>query len=247
MSTGKAPEARAAIVTGAARRVGRAIAEDLASNGWSVGIHYLTGAREADDLAALINEGGGRAAAVQGDLEDTAAVGAIIDRAAKSLGPLTLLVNNASVYDQDDLRTLDKDGWQRQMAINLAAPIFLTKAFVAQVPASTPANIVNLLDPRVFRPGADHLTYQVSKAGLMAATKTLARALAPDIRVNGIAPGPVVPSTHTTPDRYARRVADLPLQRPPGLAEFGQTVRYLVDTPSITGHVISLDGGQGLT
>lgn len=237
---------RTALVTGGARRVGRAIVEDLAAHGWAVAIHYGTAAAEAEVLAEAIRAGGGRAVAVGGDLAEVAAVGDIVAAACAALGPLSLLVNNASTYEKDAPGSLDYGLWQRQLAVNLAAPVFLAEAFVAQVPEGEEANIVNLLDPRVFRPEPDHFSYQVSKSALHAATLALARALAPRVRVNAIAPGPVVPSIHTTPERYARRIEQLPLRRAPRLADFGRTVRYLVASGSVTGEVIALDSGQHL-
>jgi NAD(P)-dependent dehydrogenase (short-subunit alcohol dehydrogenase family) len=235
---------KVALVTGGARRVGRAIVEDLAAHGWAVAIHYGRSAGAAASLAAAIRDGGGTAATVAGDLADTVSLPAIVSQAAGALGPLTLLVNNAAIYEKDMPGALDPGLWQRQLAVNLAAPVFLTEAFSAQLPAGEEGNVVNLIDPRVYRPTPDHFSYQVSKSGLLAATIAQARALAPRIRVNAIAPGPVLPSAHTTEERYAGRVAALPLARAPNLADFGRTVRYFVESSSVTGEVIALDGGE---
>jgi len=237
-------ERGAALVTGGARRVGRAIVEDLAAHGWAVAIHHHRSADEAAALADAIRGAGGAAVAVAGDLADAGAPPRIVAAAAGALGPLTLLVNNAAIYERDGPGALDLALWQRQIAINLTAPVFLAEAFAAQVPEGIEGNVVNLLDPRVFRPRPDHFSYQVAKSGLHAATIAAARALAPRIRVNAIAPGPVLPSAGTTEDRYARRVAGLPLGRAPGLADFGRTVRYFVESGSVTGEVIALDGGE---
>ncbi len=239
-----AGERKAALVTGGAHRVGRAIVEDLAAHGWAVAIHYGRSADDAAALAAAIRERGGSAVAVGGDLADADALPRIVSEAADALGPLTLLVNNAAIYEKDEPGALDPGLWQRQLAINLTAPVFLAEAFAAQVPAGVDGNVVNLLDPRVFRPRPDHFSYQVAKSGLHAATLAAAKALAPRIRVNAIAPGPVLPSASTTGDRYARRVAELPMGRAPDLADFGRTVRYLVETRSVTGEVIALDSGE---
>jgi NAD(P)-dependent dehydrogenase (short-subunit alcohol dehydrogenase family) len=133
------------------------------------------------------------------------------------------------------------------LTVNLGAPVFLAKAFAAQVPDGVEGNIINLLDPRVFRPSSDYFSYQISKSALLAATEAMARAFAPRIRVNGIAPGPVLPSVHTTPDRFARRIAELPLKTAPDLADFGRTVRFLVENRSLTGQVIALDCGQRIS
>ncbi len=237
---------KTALVTGGARRVGRAIVEDLAAHGWAVAIHYGTSGSEAETLASDIRLRGGVSAAVVGDLADVVGVSDIVVGASDALGPLSLLVNNAAIYEKDVPGALDYGLWQRQLAINLSAPVFLAEAFAAQVPEAEEGNVVNLLDPRVFRPEPDHFSYQVSKSALLAATLALARAYAPRIRVNAIAPGPVVPSAQTTLERYASRINLLPLRRAPNLADFGRTVRYFVDNTSVTGEVIALDSGQHL-
>ena len=236
----------AALVTGGARRIGRAIVEDLARNGWAVAIHYHSSAADAESLSAEIAAAGGRAVTVGCDLADLADARQLVGEAAKAIGLLTLLVNNASIFEKDTVGSLDAALWQRQMTINLATPVFLAEAFAAQVPPDAEGNIVNLIDQRVFRPTPDHFSYQLSKSALLTATETLALALAPRIRVNGIAPGPVLPSTHSSPERFAAYVAALPLQRQPDLADFGRTVRYFVENRSITGQTIALDGGQRL-
>lgn len=235
---------RTALVTGGALRVGRAIVEDLAAHGWAVAIHYGRSGDAAEDLAGAIRGAGGGAVAIAGDLADTEALPAIVERAAAALGPLTLLVNNAATYEKDGPGALDPGRWRRQLAVNLTAPVFLAEAFAARLPETTEGNVVNLLDPRVFRPRADHLSYQVAKSGLHAATVALAAAWAPRIRVNGIAPGPVLPSAATTPERYAERIRRLPLRRAPDLRDFGRTVRYFVESASITGEIVALDAGE---
>lgn len=237
---------RVALITGAALRIGRAIAEDLAENGWALAIHHRSSGAEAEAFAAEIRDAGGASVVVGGDLADPSTPSRIVAEAAEALGPLTLLVNNASVFEKDGIGTLDPDLWQRQMTVNLQAPVFLGEAFAKQLPEGAEGNIVNLLDQRIFRPSPDFFSYQLTKSALAVATEIMAKALAPRIRVNGIAPGPILPSVHSTAERHREMVAKLPLQRAPELAEFGRTVRYLVETPSITGQVIALDGGQRL-
>lgn len=235
-----------ALVTGGARRIGRAIVEDLARYGWAVAIHYRHSHDDAAELLAKIEADGGKAACVRGDLADLDAVAGIVDDAAKALGPLTLLVNNASIFETDAIGSLDRALWQRQLAVNLGAPVFLAEAFARQVPTDAEGNVVNLIDQRVFRPTPEHFSYQISKSALLTATEVMAKALAPRVRVNGVAPGPVLPSSHSTPERFQQHVAELPLKRQPDLADFGRTVRYFVENRSITGQVIALDGGQHL-
>jgi NAD(P)-dependent dehydrogenase (short-subunit alcohol dehydrogenase family) len=235
-----------ALITGGARRIGRAIAEDLAAHGWAVAIHYHNSHDEASGLLEKIAVAGGKAACVQADLADLGAIEGIVSDAAKALGPVTLLVNNASIFEKDTVGALDRDLWQRQMTVNLAAPVFLAEAFARQVPAGVGGNVVNMLDQRIWRPTPTYFSYQLTKSALHTATETLALALGPNVRVNGIAPGPALPSAHQTPERYAKQLDSLPLKRGPNLAEFGRTVRYIVENRSITGQVIALDGGQHL-
>lgn len=239
--------APAALVTGGSKRIGRAIVEDLAAHGWAVAVHYSRSGDEARELASRIVASGGRATTVSGDLADVARVAGIVQAASKAIGPLTLLVNNASIFEKDTLGALDLALWQRQFAINLQAPILLAEAFAAQLPPSAEGTVVNLLDQRVFSPTPERFTYQLSKSGLLTATELLAKALAPRIRVNGIAPGPVLPSAGSTPEQFAAHVAALPLKRAPDLADFGRTVRFFVENRSITGEVVALDGGQRFT
>jgi NAD(P)-dependent dehydrogenase (short-subunit alcohol dehydrogenase family) len=234
-----------ALVTGGARRIGRAIADDLANHGWSVAIHFSRSHEDAHQAAADIVTRGGRSACVQGDLADPSSPQQIVAAAAAALGPLTLLVNNAAIFERDTAGQLDSGLWQRQMAINLMAPVFLADAFARQLPADADGNVVNMLDQRIWRPTPSHFSYQISKSALYAATETLAQALAPRIRVNAIAPGPALPNVHASDDRaFQRRVALLPLGRGPDIADFGRTVRYFVENRSITGQVIALDGGE---
>ena len=235
-----------ALVTGGARRIGRAIVEDLAGHGFAVAIHCHDSRTEADAAAAEIARAGGKAATVVGDLGEPGSVAKIVGDAVAALGPLTLLVNNASIFEKDTVGQLDRELWQRQMTVNLAAPVFLAEAFAAQLPAGAEGNIVNLLDQRIWQPTPLYFSYQLTKSALHIATLTLAQALAPRIRVNAIAPGPVLPSRHQSEAGFRRMTEALPLRRAPALADFGRTIRYLVETRSITGQVIALDGGQHL-
>jgi NAD(P)-dependent dehydrogenase (short-subunit alcohol dehydrogenase family) len=235
-----------ALITGAARRIGHAIAEDLAAHGWSVAIHYRESHGDAAALEKKIVAAGGKAVCVRGDLADLAVVPRIVSEASAALGSITLLVNNASIFEKDTVGALDQALWQRQMNVNLTAPVMLAEAFARQLPEGVEGNIVNLLDQRIWRPTPAYFSYQLSKSALATATEILAQALAPRIRVNGIAPGPVLPSAQGGPERFAKQVDALPLRRAPDLADFGRTVRYLVENRSVTGQIIALDGGQHL-
>ncbi len=234
-----------AIVTGGARRLGRAIARDLASHGWAVAIHCNSSRNAADMLAAEIAGAGGRAAVVVADLANLSDLPRVVYESETTLGKPSLLVNNASIFEEDAFGSLDPAAFERQMTINFAAPIFLAQAFAASV-GDGEGNIVNMVDQRAWRTAPTYFTYQMSKSGLWAATRVMAQALAPRIRVNAIAPGPVLPSARQDAGDFGAQLRHLPLGRGPDPAEFGRTVRYLVENRSITGQMIGLDGGQHL-
>ena len=235
-----------ALITGGARRIGRAITEDLARNGWAVAIHCHNSVDDAEALATECRTHGARAAVIEADLVETEAIGAIVSRAEAALGSVTLLVNNASIFELDGIGTLDPELWNRQMAINLAAPVFLADAFAAALPSGAEGNVVNVIDQRAWKPTPHYMSYQLAKSALLVATRTLAQALAPRIRVNAIGPGPTLPSPRQSEADFRRQAAAIPLQRATDLADFGRTIRYLVATPSVTGQMIALDGGQHL-
>jgi NAD(P)-dependent dehydrogenase (short-subunit alcohol dehydrogenase family) len=235
-----------AVVTGGARRIGRAIVEDLAAHGWSVAIHFHQSRAEAERLAKALYLKGARTAVVYGDLADTRSLDRIVGEAEAALGAPTLLVNNASIFERDTVGSLDIGLYERQMAINLAAPVFLAEAVAKRLSAEAEGNVINIIDERIWRPTPRYFSYQISKSGLAAATIALAQSLAPRIRVNGIAPGPSLPNINQDAVQFRRMTERLPLGRGPDLAEFGRTVRYLVENRSITGQVIGLDGGEHL-
>lgn len=237
---------RAALVTGGARRIGRAIAEGLAADGWAVAIHYGTSAGDAEALAGEIEAGGGRAAAVQADLADAPALPRLVDEAAAALGPLSLLVNNASRFENDSAADITAESFDAHMAVNLRAPLLLARAFAAQVPEGVPAGIINIIDQRVWRLTPRFLSYTASKAGLWTVTRTLAQALAPRIRVNGIGPGPVMPNDRQAQADFDAQARAVPLGRGPDMAELQRAIRFIVETPSLTGQMLALDGGQHL-
>jgi NAD(P)-dependent dehydrogenase (short-subunit alcohol dehydrogenase family) len=235
-----------ALITGAARRIGRAIALDLAAHGWRVGIHYRRSRDEAEALAAEISRNGGEAAALHANLADIDDVQSLIPRCAKALGTPTCLVNNASEFFLDTIGSVTAAGWDTHLDINLKAPVFLAQALYASLPAGTEGNVINIIDQRVWRPTPDFFSYTISKAGLWTATQTLAQAMAPRVRVNAIGPGPVLQSVHQTSADFAAETLSTPLQRGPSLPEIAAAVRFILATPSMTGQMIALDGGQHL-
>ncbi len=242
----KAPSPRVALVTGGARRIGAAICQDLADHGWSVAIHYNRSQEEAEDLAERIRRSGGGARSVGCDLGDPSQLPGLIPQVAEALGPPTLLVNNAATFARDEIGELDRSAWEAQLAVNLAAPVFLTEALAGQLADGVQGNVVNILDQRVLKPLPVYVSYQLSKSALHTATRTLAQALAPRVRVHGIAPGPTLAHTHQTTERFDQITRSVPLQRGAELAEFGRAVRFFVDNASITGQTVALDGGQHL-
>lgn len=237
---------RAALVTGGGRRIGRAIALDLARLGFAVAIHCRHSTAEADEVAAEILAMGGTAAVLPADLEREDQVQALVGRAEAALGPLGLLVNNASVFEKDDALGADRASWDLHMEVNLRAPFVLTQDFARRLPEGAEGLVVNLLDQRVWNLTPHFTSYTLSKAALWAATQTLALALAPRIRVVGIGPGPALPSARQTDAQFAAQVAGLPLERGTSPDEVCRTLRFLLATPSITGQMIALDGGQHL-
>jgi NAD(P)-dependent dehydrogenase (short-subunit alcohol dehydrogenase family) len=238
------PSPRAALVTGAARRIGRAIALALGRAGYRIAINTLRSAEEAEALRREIMATGARAEVVRADLADHAAVAALVPAAVEAVGPLTLLVNNAAEFESDEIGALDRARWDRQFAVNLRAPVFLAEAFAAQAPAG--ASVVNILDQRVLKPTPQFVSYTLTKSALHTATRTLAQALAPRVRVNAIAPGPTVPSPRQRPEDFARQAAAVPLGRGPSAEEIAAAVLFLAQADSITGQTLAVDGGQHL-
>ena len=239
-------EPGAALVTGAARRIGRAIAEALARRGHAVAIHYRASAEDAARAVAGIENAGGRAVAIAADLTDESDTGALIARAQAALGPVTVLVNNASVFEHDSLATASRESWDRHMETNLRAPFVLTQAMAAALPAGRCGNIVNILDERVWNLTPHFVSYTLTKAGLWALTRTMALALAPRIRVNGIGPGPTLPSPRQSRAQFDRQAGMMPLGRGTAPAEVAEAVEFILRAPAMTGQMIALDGGQHL-
>ena len=235
---------KTALITGAARRIGRAIAENLAADGWKVAVHYAGSDTDAESLVAEL--GPARAVAIAADFADPDAPAYVMGKAAAAFGPIGCLINNASVFERDDLATATVESWDRHMAINLRAPFFLAQAFAAQVPATAHGAIVNIVDERVWHLTPHFASYTISKAGLWAFTQTAAMALAPRIRVNAVGPGPTLPSPRQTQAQFDAVASQIPLQRPTAPSEIAAAVRFILAAPAMTGQMIALDGGQHL-
>ncbi|MFQ5764423.1 MAG: SDR family oxidoreductase [Rhodospirillales bacterium] len=237
---------KSVLVTGAGRRIGRAIALDLAAAGWAVAIHYNRSRDDAEAVAGEITGGDGTAVALGADLAQEEEAERLIAKAAAGIGALTCLVNNASVFEEDTPATATRESWGRHMQVNVHAPFVLTQAFARQLPTDVEGNVVNLIDQVVWNVTPYFTSYTVSKMALWGLTQTLALALAPGIRVNAIGPGPTLPSIHQTEEAFERQWSSLPLRRRTMPEEICRAVRFLLDAPSITGQMIVLDGGQHL-
>lgn len=236
-----------ALITGGAVRVGRAIVEDLASNGYAVAIHCRSSREEAEDLRAAITGRGGHAAVVQADLADRAEANDLVRRASDALGsPIDLLVNNASVFKDDTVSTFDADLLRLNMAIHVEAPTILTKQMAAALPNGANGLVVNIIDQRVWKLTPNFYSYTLSKSALWTATRTMAQALAPSIRVNAIGPGPTLKADGQSQEAFDAQVSAVALRRSPDLASFGATIRWMHQTDSMTGQMVALDGGQHL-
>ncbi len=234
-----------ALITGAARRIGAAIAADLAAHGFSVAVHHLASNEEAEELCEAIAADGGTAQAFAADLRNPAQVDALFASVAAALGPVQLLVNSASIFLDDSARTPDWDAWDAHFDLHVKAPARLGALFAGQADVES-GLIVNIVDQRVLRPNPRFYSYALSKSALWAATQTMAQAFAPRVRVNAIGPGPTLANERQSEADFDRQVDGLLLKRGPALEEFGATVRYLWATPSIAGQMIALDGGQHL-
>lgn len=257
-----------ALVTGGARRMGAAVSADLAAHGFAVAVHYDSSANDADDLCREIIKKGGMAAAFHADLCNDSPAD-LLKKVTHKLGAPALLVNNASLFHDDSIGNLNKKFWDKHFKLHVEAPVFLAEAMLKAMADSVSAKkdakkreitadisktaigqkqglIVNIIDQRVWHLNPHFFSYTLSKAALWTATQTLAQALAPHIRVNAIGPGPSFKNNKQTEEDFFKQCEILPLQSGPKSEEFGKTIRYLWETPSITGQMLALDGGQHL-
>ncbi|WP_236841883.1 SDR family oxidoreductase [Bosea sp. PAMC 26642] len=236
-----------ALVTGGARRIGRAIVEVLARSGYAVAVHSSSASKpEAEALADALRQDGATTFVIAADLAEAAAVDTIIPAVEAALGPVTLLVNNASSFLLDDIRSLDVANWDRQFSINLRAPSVLAGAMANRLPEARDGAIVNIIDQRVWKLTPQYYSYTLTKAALLTATQTMAQALAPRIRVNAVGPGPTLPNPHDGAAAMDAEVAGTLLGRKVDAAEIAEAVLYLARACSVTGQMIAVDAGQHL-
>ena len=232
-----------ALVTGAARRIGRALAIAAGEAGYDVLVHHHASPGDAEETARAIRRMGRRVRICAADLTEPGVGGGLVGAAP---GPLTLLVNCASLFEDDRVETLTAERLDAHFAVNLRAPVLLAQAFAAALPAERHGLIVNIADQRVWRLNPRFFSYTLSKAALWTATQTLAQALAPRIRVNAIAPGPTLASIHQSPKDFAAEAAGVPLGHGADPGQIAAALRYLIDAPCVTGQMIAVDGGQHL-
>ena len=237
---------KTALVTGAARRIGRAIAENLAAAGWSVVVHYNQSAEAAAAVVAGIEQAGGRAVALGADFAHEAETRRLMARSIDRFGAIGCLVNNASRFEPDAIGDATRASWDAHLEPNLRAPFVLSQDMAAALPGDRDGVIVNILDQRVWNLTPHFLSYTLSKTGLWTLTRTLALALAPNIRVNGIGPGPTLRNVRQSEAQFQRQQNSVPLRRGPSSGEVAHAVRFIIDSPSMTGQMIALDGGQHL-
>jgi NAD(P)-dependent dehydrogenase (short-subunit alcohol dehydrogenase family) len=240
------PLPKTALVTGGAKRIGRALALALAEDGFAVAVHYHRSNEAAEAVVDTVRRGGGDAVALGADLADEDMVRGLVPQAERALGPIGVLVNNAGVFGDDTVETATRQGWDLHLAVNLRAPFVLMQDFASRLPADKGGAIVNMLDERVWSLTPFFVSYTVTKAALWTLTQTMALALAPRIRVNGIGPGPTLPSPRQSPEQFARQYATMPLQRGTSPQEVAAALRFILSAPAMTGQMIALDGGQHL-
>lgn len=236
----------AALVTGAGKRIGKALALALAEDGFDVAVHYNSSKSEADDVASQILAMGRKAIAIQGNLSVEAETASLISRVADKLGPLSALVNSASVFEDDDIQSMSRESWDKHIETNLRAPLKLSQDFAAQ--AVNGAAIINLIDQRVLKLTPQFLSYTVSKAALYTLTMTLAQALGPKgVRVNAIGPGPVLRNARQSEGDWRRQNEATILGHGASPDDIVAAMRYLISAASVTGQMIVVDGGQHLS
>ncbi|MEX1034912.1 MAG: SDR family oxidoreductase [Sneathiella sp.] len=234
------------LITGASRRIGRAIALAFAANGWGIALHYHQSKADAETLKEELIKIGANICLIKADLSDASVVAGIIPQAADGLGALSCLVNNAAIFEKDTISDATTESFHRHLNTNLLAPMLLTQSFAEQLPEGEQGNIINIADQRVFNLRPEFTTYTLSKVGLWTLTQTTAMALAPHIRVNAIGPGPTLANTRQTAAQFKQQQQSVPLGYGPAPEEIAEAILFIVKAKSMTGEFISLDGGQHL-
>ena len=235
------------LITGAATRVGRAIAIHFAEKGWNVALHYFRSSSKAKELKKIIEQNFVKVALIKADLKNPKQTEKIFLLAKKKLGNIDCLVNNAALFEKDDILNFTVKSWNEHLNINLLAPTILTKQFAKQASKKTFSNIINIIDQRIFNLTPYFMSYTISKTGLQTLTKTMAMRLGPNIKVNGIAPGPTIKSKRQTNTHFKNQIKSTLLKKTVRLQDICDTVDFLINNDSITGQIIAVDSGQTLS
>ena len=234
------------LITGASTRIGREIALHFSKKGWNIAIHYFNSKSEANVLKKILEKNKVKAILIKADLKNKKQVDNIFPLAKKAIGTIDCLVNNAALFEKDDILNFTTKSWNDHLNINLLAPAILIKNFAKQAPKNTISNIINIIDQRVFKLTPIFMSYTLSKSSLYTLTKTMAMRLSPNIKVNGIAPGPTIKSKRQSTRHFNKQAGSTLLKKPVGLNDICDTVEFLVNNNSITGQVIAVDSGQNL-
>ena len=235
------------LITGAATRVGKAIALHFAEKGWNIAIHYFRSSAKARKLKKIIEQNLVRVVLIKADLRNPNQVEKIFPLAKKKLGSIDCLINNAALFEKDDITNFTTKSWNNHLNTNLLPPAILIKKFSKQAPKKTVSNIINIIDQRIFNLTPFFMSYTVSKSGLQILTKTLAMKLGPNIKVNGIAPGPTIKSKRQTDTHFKNQIKSTLLKKSVKLEDICQAVEFLVNNNSVTGQIIAVDSGQNLS
>ena len=235
------------LITGAATRVGKAIALHFAKRGWNIALHYFRSSSKAKKLKKIIEQNWVKVALIKADLKNLKQTEKIIPLARKKLGTIDCLINNAALFEKDDIVNFTTKSWNDHLSINLLAPTILTKQFAKQASKKTVSNIINIIDQRIFNLTPFFMSYTISKSGLQTLTKTMAMRLGPNIKVNAIAPGPTIKSKRQTDRHFRSQVRSTLLKKTVRLEDICDTVDFFINNNSITGQIIAVDSGQNLS
>ena len=235
------------LITGGATRVGRAIAIYFADRGWNIAIHCFRSSKKANELKKILEKSWIKTTLIKADLRKPKEVEKIIPLAKKKLGSIDCLINNAALFEKDDISNFTNKSWDEHLKINLLAPAILIKQFAKQASKKNISNIINIIDQRVFNLTPFFMSYTISKSGLQTLTKTMAMRLGPNIKVNGIAPGPTIKSKRQTSKHFARQAKSTILRKPVKVEDICDAAEFLINNNSITGQIIAIDSGQNLS
>ena len=248
---------KTALITGGARRIGQGIALALASSGYDIIVHYSSSKKQASDLVSHLSSLGVQAHSVKANLLKDGEIKKLIGKAREKLGrEISLLVNNASIFEEDSLKAMTLESWNRHIYTNFKAPVFLSQSFAEQVPCAIKdktgelyarANIVNIIDQKVLNINPKFFTYTLAKMGLWNFTRLAAQELGPDVRVNAIAPGPILKAKHQTEHHFRKQRQSTLLRRGSDIEEITRVLQLILSSPGLTGQMISVDGGEHLT